>query len=408
MKVLAIAYACEPGRGSEPGVGWNWVRLIARTEGVSVSVVTRKNNRSVIEKYYENHEKDDIDFLYYDLPQCILRYKKRDKNIKIFYTLWQYGVIKYLKKHIDFEEYDYIWDFNFGSLGLPDFVYKLKKPYIIGPASTKESIPKSYIDNMSFKMKIKYKIQQFMRVHLWINRFAWRTLKGAQLIVTCNEMSRKYLPSGIKSISVFHNGINEEDFAYCDVRQNQRDIVEFVYAGRLIYSKNIEIAIRAFSIVNKTHKNFKFEIYGEGNLEEKLVSTVKQFNLEDKVIFKGRVSQQELLDVYKEKDCFIFPSLLEISSTAVMEAMYFGLVPVCLDIPCMEYILDNDTVIKIDNCSPEEDAYNMAIQIKRILDDRETLRTKKKRCHEIAKRQYLWNQKETSVNRIMRFLLEDD
>ena len=29
MKVLVSAYACEPGWGSEPGVGWNCVRQAA-------------------------------------------------------------------------------------------------------------------------------------------------------------------------------------------------------------------------------------------------------------------------------------------------------------------------------------------------------------------------------------------
>jgi allantoicase len=30
MKVLLSAYACEPGRGTELGVGWNTVREVAR------------------------------------------------------------------------------------------------------------------------------------------------------------------------------------------------------------------------------------------------------------------------------------------------------------------------------------------------------------------------------------------
>ncbi|NUQ42892.1 MAG: hypothetical protein HUU32_16005 [Calditrichaceae bacterium] len=29
-KILISAYACEPDKGSEPGVGWNRVRQIAR------------------------------------------------------------------------------------------------------------------------------------------------------------------------------------------------------------------------------------------------------------------------------------------------------------------------------------------------------------------------------------------
>ena len=47
MKVLVSAYACEPGKGSEPGVGWQWVRQIARFH--DTWVITRANNREKIE-----------------------------------------------------------------------------------------------------------------------------------------------------------------------------------------------------------------------------------------------------------------------------------------------------------------------------------------------------------------------
>ena len=123
MKILAIAYACEPCRGSEPGVGWNWLRQANMMEGVSISVITRANNQSVIEDYLLNNpdvNDDKLDFYYYDLPQKVLKHKHGDKNIKLFYTLWQIGVLTYVKKYIQLDEYDIIWDFNFGSLSLPD------------------------------------------------------------------------------------------------------------------------------------------------------------------------------------------------------------------------------------------------------------------------------------------------
>jgi hypothetical protein len=47
LNVLLSAYACEPGRGSEPAVGWNTaVELASHHE---VWVLTRANNRPQIE-----------------------------------------------------------------------------------------------------------------------------------------------------------------------------------------------------------------------------------------------------------------------------------------------------------------------------------------------------------------------
>jgi hypothetical protein len=46
MRILAFAYACEPGRGSEPGAGWSWARMLA---GIGETwVVTRANNRPAV------------------------------------------------------------------------------------------------------------------------------------------------------------------------------------------------------------------------------------------------------------------------------------------------------------------------------------------------------------------------
>jgi allantoicase len=48
VKVLTFAYACEPGKGSEPGAGWGLARMIARELG-ECWVITRANNRHAIE-----------------------------------------------------------------------------------------------------------------------------------------------------------------------------------------------------------------------------------------------------------------------------------------------------------------------------------------------------------------------
>jgi hypothetical protein len=45
LKVRISAYACEPSKGSETGVGWNWARQIARFH--EAWVITRANYREL-------------------------------------------------------------------------------------------------------------------------------------------------------------------------------------------------------------------------------------------------------------------------------------------------------------------------------------------------------------------------
>ena len=46
--VLATAYACQPGVGSESGIGWNWAREIAKHN--RLTLITRENNVLAIER----------------------------------------------------------------------------------------------------------------------------------------------------------------------------------------------------------------------------------------------------------------------------------------------------------------------------------------------------------------------
>ena len=68
-RILLSAYACEPGRGSEPGVGWGWATELAEL-GHEVWVLTRADNRMTIAR---NPPVDPLNprFIYYDLPSWL-------------------------------------------------------------------------------------------------------------------------------------------------------------------------------------------------------------------------------------------------------------------------------------------------------------------------------------------------
>ena len=77
LRVLVSAYACEPGRGSEPGIGWNVVRELARE--FDVCVVTRDSNRASIEA----HDLGDFEriprFVYHDLRPSARFWKRGNR-----------------------------------------------------------------------------------------------------------------------------------------------------------------------------------------------------------------------------------------------------------------------------------------------------------------------------------------
>ena len=86
-RVLVSSYACEPGRGSEPGVGWNWVRQIARHN--PTWIITRWNNKAPIERALEQDPLPNAHFVYFDLPRWASWWKKGARGLHLYYYLWQ-------------------------------------------------------------------------------------------------------------------------------------------------------------------------------------------------------------------------------------------------------------------------------------------------------------------------------
>ena len=98
LRILLSAYACEPDRGSQPGVGWEWATRLAKRH--EVWVLTRANNRPAIERALgPNSGQEFLRFVYLDLPRWVL-WLKRKKLIPVplYYVLWQVAAARCAKR----------------------------------------------------------------------------------------------------------------------------------------------------------------------------------------------------------------------------------------------------------------------------------------------------------------------
>ena len=123
------AYAINPYKGSEDGMGWNFSLQAARHS--KIIAVTRKNNRSAIEKFI--HENPDeryanLEFRYFDWPNWMLFWKKGPLLSLIYYYFWQLS----LAIHVRFRKwnFDLAHNLNFHNDWTPSFLWITGKPLV--------------------------------------------------------------------------------------------------------------------------------------------------------------------------------------------------------------------------------------------------------------------------------------
>ncbi len=101
------------------------------------------------------------------------------------------------------------------------------------------------------------------------------------------------------------------------------------YAGRLeVAQKRADLLLDLISILEKESANYTFEIVGAGSYEGKIMEYISHNELEQKVIFRGQISRDEMMEFWADKDIAINVSDSEGRPIANEEAMLCGAVPV--------------------------------------------------------------------------------
>ncbi len=133
-KVLVSVYACSPYRGSEPGMGWNFLKQIAAKNEVW-ALVEEEKWRNDIEKYLREHpdEMQSVHWVFIHKPRARWLRKVWPPSYYWFYRVWQRRAYK--KAQILHQEvrFDLVHQLNMVGFREPGYLWKLDVPFIWGP-----------------------------------------------------------------------------------------------------------------------------------------------------------------------------------------------------------------------------------------------------------------------------------
>lgn len=327
-RILALAYACEPESGSEPGSGWVWAQLLA--EIGETWVITRANNRSSIENASPSPHNVRLRFRYVDLPKWLRFWKKGNRGIRLYYLLWQvvaFREARRLQRNLGF---DYVWHLTIANAWIGSLVSLLDGLFIYGPVGGGVSTDWRLFKALGVRGTIYELVRECVRTtSRYLNplaRLAWRR---AELILVQNQETLLWLPRRHRpKVEIQPNVVLEKTFDRVGGYEGKGETPTALFAGRLLAWKGASLAVQTLAGI----PGWRLIIAGAGPDEPRLRRLSRRLRVEDRVHFRGWLPPVELARVMaREADVFLYPSLHDDAGWVIAEALSCGLPVVSLN-----------------------------------------------------------------------------
>ncbi|MEO5842921.1 MAG: glycosyltransferase family 4 protein [Acidimicrobiales bacterium] len=354
MRILATAYACRPGFGSEDGNGW-WLADQLRRFG-DVWVLTPSHNRAAIESCVRDiTDRGRINFVYVDVPGWPADSKTADRWRRTHYNLWQARIVPVARKLQRVIGFDVVHHLTYGQYWSGTWMGTLGLPLVWGPVGGAESAPAALVATLTEDGRRYERNRDFARA---VGRRLLPVSRAARSATTAlaatDETKRAIESLGVRRVEVMPTGaLPDADYAALSSIRHTATLDGFriMCVGRLEHWKGFHLAVEAFASFLPQAPDSELWIVGEGPAYAHLRALVDKHRLDDTVSLLGRLPRSEVLDRLARSHALAHPSLHDSAGWATLEAAAAGLPVVCLDLggPALQVTADTGFKIPVDD-----------------------------------------------------------
>ncbi|NET35090.1 MAG: glycosyltransferase [Cyanothece sp. SIO1E1] len=355
MKVLISAYSCEPGKGSEPGVGWNVAYEMAKHH--DVWVLTRPDESGeIIDAELVRNPIPNLKFIYFTLPIWGSGWRGGSNGVmQVHYYLWQiqaYFVARRLHQEIGFDVMHHV---TFVKYSTPSFLSFLPVPFIWGPIGGGESAPKAFWKDFSWRAMAYELARDATR---WIGEhdpFVAKTARHSSTVfATTRDTVARLHEIGVSQVEVLPEaGLSDEEIRHLgQYKLPEGTVIRFISMGRLLHWKGFHLSVRAFAKAGLP--NAEYWVVGDGPEHARLRRMIENLGVTDKVKLWGRLPRQKTLEKLGQSHVLVHPSLHDSGGWVCMEAMAAGRPIICLDLGGPAVQVTAETGFRVPAVHPEQ------------------------------------------------------
>ena len=266
----------------------------------------------------------------------------------LLYQAWQATAWRRCAELDRCAPFDLVWHLTYGVYRQPSRLWRIGKPFVIGPVGGGESAPLRLWPAMGgLAMTREIARWVFNALARWQPGFS-ACFANARLVMCKTGETQQRLPHSVQTRSIVIHEIGA--LAVPDARPRRAvptPVLHFIYAGRLIGMKGVNLAIAGFAHFLRTVEHGRLTIVGDGPRRKALADLAQGLGTAPLVEFTGQLTQDQLFQRLRAADVFVFPSLHDSSGNVVLEAISFGLPVIHLDLGGPRTLLDTRCGIEI-------------------------------------------------------------
>ena len=197
-------------------------------------------------------------------------------------------------------------------------------------------------------------------------------------------------------IAEIPNGVDTHRFSPAVKRAPHDGPVELLFVGRLARQKGLDVLIEA--LAQLPDAAWRLRIAGDGPERAPLESLARRRGLAARVVFHGWAQRDELPELYRSSDVFVFPSNDEGMPNVLLEALACGLPVVATRVAGNEQLVLEQNGILV----PPRDPVAFAAALATLLNDADVRAQMGDSSRKLASENYAWSAPARAYETIFR------
>jgi glycosyltransferase involved in cell wall biosynthesis len=401
MKILLSAYACEPHRGSEPGVGWNMA--LAMSQYHQVHVLTTAAHKAGIEAELAINHHPNLRVTYVDPIGWIYNWKSKRKmhlGVNFHYYFWQIQAYFQARSLLRTEKFDLAHHVTYVRYYTPSLLALLPLPFIWGPVGGAEAAPPPFRVDFHWRNRIFETLRDLVRGLGELDPFVRLAVRKSALLlaVTADTADRFKHLGGRDRLQLMSEVSLQLAEIDCLGQLPPPSIkpIRFISMGRLLHWKGFHLGLRAFAEADLP--DAEFWVVGNGPEDRSLRQLTRQLKIEHKVHFWGMIPRAEALEKLSQSSVLVHPSLHDSGGWVCLEAMAAGRPVICLDLGGPGVQVTAATGYKVAPTTPIAAVTAMAQAMRALAQDEPLIHQMGQAGKLHVKENYCWQSREVWLN----------